>query len=192
MELSGLHRRSVESWRSRLDAVDDSQWNLATPCTDWDVRALVNHVVGEELWTVPLVDGATMEEVGDRFDGDLLGDDPTAVGRAAATDAITAVDRGLPEGNTVQLSFGVVPIEEYVRQLSADHLVHSWDLAVATYHDTSLDLELVREVSEWFVEREQMYRDAGAVGPAVPGGEDPQSGLLAAFGRVATHHHEEE
>lgn len=185
MELADLHRRSVESWRSRLDAVDDSQWTLPTPCTDWDVRALVNHVVGEELWTVPLVDGATLEEIGDRFDGDLLGDDPTAVGRAAASEAAAAVDRRLPDGGTVQLSFGVVPIEEYVHQLSADHLIHSWDLAVATGQDTSLDLELVRDVSEWFAEREEMYRDAGAVGPAAPGGDDPQSALLAAFGRVA-------
>lgn len=187
MELADLHRRSVESWRSRLDAVDGSQWTLPTPCTEWDVRALVNHVVGEELWTVPLVDGATIEEIGDRFDGDLLGDDPTAAGRAAATEAAAAVERRLPEGGTVQLSFGVVPIEEYIQQLSADHLVHSWDLAVATHQDTSLDLQLVRDVSEWFAEREQMYRDAGAVGPAVPRGDDPQSTLLAAFGRVAPH-----
>ena len=190
MELADLHRRSVESWRSRLDAVDDSQWTLPTPCTEWDVRALVNHVVGEELWTVPLVDGATLEEVGDRFDGDLLGDDPRAVSRAAATEAAAAVDRRLPEGGTVQLSFGVVPIEEYVQQLSADHLVHSWDLAVATGQNLSLDLELVRGVSEWFAEREKMYRDAGAVGPAGPAGGDPQSALLAAFGRVAPHRDE--
>jgi uncharacterized protein (TIGR03086 family) len=184
MELADLHRRSVEGWRARLDAVDDSQWTLPTPCTEWDVRTLVNHVVGEELWTVPLVDGATLDEVGDRFDGDLLGDDPTAVGRTAATEAADAVDRRLPEGGTVQLSFGVVPIEEYVRQLSADHLVHSWDLAVATHQDTSLDPELVRDVSEWFAEREEMYRAAGVVGPAAPGGDDPQSALLAAFGRA--------
>ena len=190
MELADLHRRSVESWRSRLDAVDDSQWTLPTPCTEWDVRALVNHLVGEELWTVPLVDGATLEEVGDRFDGDVLGDDPTVVGRAAATEAAAAVDRRLPEGGTVQLSFGVVPIEEYVQQLSADHLVHAWDLAVATGQDLSLDLELVRGVSEWFAEREKMYRDAGAVGPAAPAGDDPQSALLAAFGRVAPHRDE--
>ena len=50
MELADLHRRSVESWRSRLEAVDDSQWSLPTPCTEWDVRALVNHVVSEELY----------------------------------------------------------------------------------------------------------------------------------------------
>ena len=187
MDVADLHRRCVESWRSRLDLVDDWQWTLPTPCTEWDVRALVNHVVSEELWTVPLVDGATLEEIGDRFDGDLLGDDPTAVGRAAATEAAAAVDRRLPEGGTVHLSFGVVPIDEYVQQLSADHLIHSWDLAVATSQHPSLDLELVHEVSEWFAGREVMYRDAGAVGPAVPGSDDPQSALLAAFGRVAPH-----
>ena len=190
MELADLHRRCVDSWCSRLDAIDDSQWTLPTPCTAWDVRALVNHVLGEELWTVPLVDGATIEEIGDRFEGDLLGNDPTAVGLAAATKAVAAVDQRLPEGGTVQLSFGVVPIEEYVRQLSADHLVHSWDLAVATHQDRSLDLELVREVSVWFAEREEMYRDGGAVGPAGPAGGDPQAALLAAFGRVAPNREE--
>lgn len=185
MELADLHGRCVESWRSRLEAVEDSQWNLPTPCTEWDVRALVNHVVSEELWTVPLVDGATLESVGDRFDGDLLADDPAGVGRAAASEAAAAVDRRLPEAGTVQLSFGVVPIEEYVQQLSADHLVHSWDLAVATHQDASLDSELVRAVGDWFAEREEMYRDAGAVDPAMPKDGDPQSALLAAFGRVA-------
>ena len=84
----------------------------------------------------------------------------------------------------MRLSFVVVPVEEYVEQLCADHLVHSWDLAVATHQDPSLDPELVRHVSEWFAGREEMYRDAGAVGPAAPRGDEPQSALLAAFGRV--------
>jgi uncharacterized protein (TIGR03086 family) len=187
MELADLHRRTVESWCARLDAVDNSQWTLPTPCAEWDVRALVNHVVGEELWTMPLVDGSTIEDVGDRFDGDLLGDDPGAVGRAAAAQAVAAVDLRVPEGGIVHLSFGDVPIEEYVQQLSADHLIHSWDLAVATHQDLSLDPELVHEVGAWFAEREELYRAAGAVGPAVAGDGDPQAALLGAFGRVAPH-----
>jgi uncharacterized protein (TIGR03086 family) len=166
--------------------VSDDDWSAPTPCAEWDVRALVNHVVGEELWTVPLADGATIAEVGDRFDGDLLGDDPRAVGRAAAADAIAAVDRRLPEGGLVHLSFGDVPMEEYVHQLSADHLVHSWDLATATRQDATLDPETVDAVSAWFAEREELYRAAGAVGPAVPGAGDPQSQLLGAFGRNAS------
>ena len=60
----------------------------ATPCTEWDVRALVNHVLGEIRWAVPLFAGSTIAEVGDRFDGDLLGDDPVGrVGRGRARGA---------------------------------------------------------------------------------------------------------
>lgn len=186
MDLAELHRGSVASWQTRLDAVTESQWASPTPCPDWDVRALVQHVIGEELWTVPIVDGATIDDVGDRFEGDLLGENPAAAGRAAAHDAVESVDRGLSEGGIVHLSFGDVPIEEYVFQLSADHLVHSWDLAVATGQDAELDPALVREVGRWFADREELYRSAGAVGPAVPGGSDPQSRLLGAFGREAS------
>ena len=31
------------------------QWHDPTPCTDWDVRTLVNHVTVEQLWVPPLV-----------------------------------------------------------------------------------------------------------------------------------------
>lgn len=183
MELSELHRRAVEGWRARCDGVAADQWQDATPCTDWDVGTLVNHVVGEELWTVQLVEGATIADVGDRFDGDVLGEDPTVVFRRAASEAVTAVETRLPAGEIVHLSFGDVPIEEYVWQLTADHLVHSWDLAAATGQPRELDPDVVAGVSAWFADREAMYREAGAIGPRAEAPDDPQSQLLAAFGR---------
>ncbi len=76
MELKTLHRRAVEHWAARVAAVTDDQWGDLTPCAEWSVRALVNHVVGEELWSAPLLRGKTVEEVGTQFDGDVLGDDP--------------------------------------------------------------------------------------------------------------------
>ena len=48
------------------------------------MRDLVNHVVGEDRWTVPLVEGRTIADVGSSLDGDLLGDDPTCVHVPAA------------------------------------------------------------------------------------------------------------
>jgi uncharacterized protein (TIGR03086 family) len=143
----------------------------------------VNHVVGEELWTPPIAEGRTVEEVGDRFDGDVLGDDPVAVAREAAKDAVRAVDAKLAEGGIVHLSFGDFPIEEYVWQLSADHVVHGWDLAAATGQDRAMDPDVVAGVAGWFAEREELYRSAGAIGPRVDAPGDPQSQLLAAFGR---------
>jgi uncharacterized protein (TIGR03086 family) len=183
MELSELHRRVVEGWQSRVENVPGSAWGERTPCEDWDVRALVNHVVGEQLWTPPIAEGRTVDDVGDRFDGDVLGDDPVATGRRSAKDAIDAADAKLAEGGIVHLSFGDFPIEEYVWQLSTDHLIHGWDLAAATGQDRTMDPDLVEAVAGWFVEREELYRSAGAVGPRRDAGDDPQSQLLAACGR---------
>ena len=60
MDLNTLYRRSMDGWTARLADVDASQWGRATTCSDWTVRELVNHVVGEDLWTVPLVEGRTI------------------------------------------------------------------------------------------------------------------------------------
>jgi len=185
MDVKTLHRRTVESWQRYVDGVGADQWDLPTPCSDWDVRALVNHVVGEERWTGPLLDGMTIAEVGDRFDGDLLGDDPQATGRAASAEAVAAVDDKLDGIDAVHLSYGDENPAEYVHQLSVDHLIHGWDLAAATGQDRTLDAELVAEVAAWFADRQELYRHAGIVGPPLEGAGDPQSDLLGAAGRAA-------
>ena len=144
---------------------------------------LVNHVAGEDLWTVPLMEGSTIEEVGDRFDGDLLGDDPVERARSAADAAVLAVGDLLPRRETVHLSYGEERADEYVWQLAADHLVHGWDLAVAVGAEARISPELVAALSEWFASREDMYRQAGVTGPQVELTGDPQHDLLARFGR---------
>ena len=122
MELITLHRRVVEQWAARVAAVKNDQWVGTTPCTEWSVRELVNHLVAEELWMVPLLRGATVQEVGSQSDGDVLGEDPLASARMGADEAI--VDTIVPGGGRVQLSYGEEDTGEYVRQLCADHLIH--------------------------------------------------------------------
>lgn len=185
MDPETLYLRTLESWTDRVQAVAPERWDADTPCTDWDVRTLVNHVVGEDLWTEVLVRGATIEEVGDRFEGDLLGSDPREAALDAAARAARAVSETLPGHGKVHLSYGDEDIDEYVAQLAADHLVHGWDLAAATDGDRDLDPELVDAVAAWFAQREELYRSAGMVGPHLEGAGDAQSQLLAAFGRDA-------
>lgn len=183
MELDTLYRRTVDAWSDQLGHVAAEHWDRPTPCAGWTVRDLVNHVAGEDLWTVPLVRGSTIEDVGDRFDGDVLGSDPATVARDAAAAAASSVAERLPEGGTVQLSYGEEQLGEYVRQLAADHLVHGWDLAVAIGADPALDPDTVREVAAWFADREEVYRSVGAVGPRTGTHDDPQADLLSGFGR---------
>ena len=186
MDVGTTYHRTVEFFADRINAVTEEQWDAPTPCTEWTVHDLANHVTYENLWTVPLMEGATIEEVGDRFDGDVLGADPIGTALTAARSAIASVAAHLPRGGIVHLSFGETPRSEYVMQLAADHLVHGWDLAVATGGDTRMDPHLVREVADWFDDREELYRAAGAVSTRRPLSGDAQHDLLARFGRDAT------
>ena len=182
-----LHGRACELFADRVRGVGDDQWGLPTPCTDWDVRALVNHITSEDRWTVPLLQGATIAEVGDRFDGDLLGDRPAAACLEALVEAQKAAAAPGVLDRTVHLSFGDVPGSEYLAQLFADHLIHAWDLARAVGGDERLDLELVEACAEWFDAQEEAYRSGGAIGPPAPlaADADAQTRLLSRFGRRA-------
>jgi uncharacterized protein (TIGR03086 family) len=183
MNVMELHRRAVENFAQKVQQVSGDQWGQPTPCTEWDVRMLVNHVVNEERWVKPLVDGKTIEEVGSSLDGDLLGDDPAGATAAAGAEAAAAFEEGEPENGMVHLSFGDTSIDEYAMQMLADHLVHGWDLAAATGMDRTMDPELVSVVQAWFAPQEEAWRAAGAIGPRFDAGGDPQSDLLAAYGR---------
>lgn len=184
MDVVELHRRTTEEFLRAVRSVHSGAWSVPTPCADWDLRALVNHVVGEDRWTVPLCRGATIEEVGDGLDGDLLGADPVAAAEDAAAAAEAAVAQAMPVGRRVHLSYGDEEVEEYAYQLCADHLVHGWDVAAAAGADTRLDPEAVVAVAGWYADREDIYRRAGVVGPRTPGSyDDPQDQLLAGFGR---------
>jgi hypothetical protein len=85
----------------------------------------------------------------------------------------------------VALSAGPTALDEYLRQLAADHLVHAWDLAAAAGNNLRLDDDLVAAVTAWFAPIEQTYRSYGMIGPRPPGNDDaePQARLLAMFGR---------
>jgi uncharacterized protein (TIGR03086 family) len=179
-----LHAQAVEAFRSLVHRVPADAWSAPTPCAEWDVRALVSHVAGEELWTVPLLDGLTIAEVGDRFDGDVLGADPSSTVDSAAKAAVAAFQEPGAAERTVHLSFGDTPAAEYAMQLLADHVVHGWDLAAAVGIDRGIDDGLVTVLAGWFAQREDLYRGAGAVSNRPPvTASTAQDELLVAFGR---------
>jgi uncharacterized protein (TIGR03086 family) len=187
MDISAMFRSVVEEFDARVRLIGDHQWQAATPDEDWNVRDLVNHVVGEDLWAPPLLAGSTIAEVGDRFDGDVLAGDPKAAWAAASAGAVQAVGEDGAMDRIVHLSFGDFPGREYALQLFADHLIHAWDLARAIGSDERLDAMLVASCATWFDALEDAYRSAGAIAPRPPVPHDAgaQTVLLARFGRSA-------
>lgn len=170
---------------ARLREVPAGGWDDPTPCAEWAVRDLVGHVVYECRWTPHLLAGETLEQVGDRYDGDLLGNDPInawtdAAGAAAAAAAAAPLD------GTVHASFGTISSGFYLWQLTAEFVVHAWDLARAVGGDEELDAGLVDDLTAWFADYESYYRtDLCVVGerPEVPEDAGVQAKLLASFGR---------
>jgi uncharacterized protein (TIGR03086 family) len=181
-----LLEAAATGFGSRLRAVGD-RWSAPTPDDEWDVRTLVNHVTGELLWLVPMLEGKTIADVGDALDGDVLGDDPIATWDGAITVA-SAVIEGVDPSTTVHLSYGDRTADAYLAEVGADVLIHTWDLARAIDADDRLDPALVEAVAAWFPAVEPMWRGAGVIADRVrvPDGADAQTALLAAFGRDAT------
>lgn len=185
-EIEREFAQSVRDFGQKVESVADVQWTNETPCSDWDVRALVNHLVNEALWVRPLLDGMTIAEVGGRFDGDLLGDDPKAAFIRAAADATgAATEEGAVE-RTVHISSGDTPAREYLAQLFTDFVIHGWDLARAIDVDDTIDAGYAAAIYELMRPMEDEMKSWGVYGGKidVPEDSDTQTKLLAIFGRV--------
>jgi uncharacterized protein (TIGR03086 family) len=186
-DIRKLHQRALDAFGEKVMAVRDDQWHGPTPCTDWDVRTLVNHLVSENRWMPPLFAGKTIAEVGNSLEGDLLGEDPRAAWQASAKEAAEAVQGPRAMERVVHLSFGDYPGEEYATQVFTDLVIHGWDLARGIGADDRIDPELLEATYEKVEPMVKAFKASGIYGPDVkaPRGADLQTRLLALVGRVA-------
>ncbi len=185
--LPELHRSALEATGRIVHGIGAAQLDAPTPCEGMDVRALLDHVIGGNRWVAPLVDGQTIEQVGDRLDGDQVGDDPAASYDASAAEAAAAFERPGAMEAPVAVSYGPVPGEVYAGHRFVDVLVHGWDLAVATGQDRTLDPGLVAACWDVVRPQQDLLRASGMFGDEVPvaGDADEQTKLLAVLGRRA-------
>jgi len=186
-DLPELYRRVCERYGEHVHAVTDGQWSGSTPCTEWDVRALVGHLITEVAWVPPLVGGRSVAEVGDELSGDLMGEDPAASWDRYAPASIEAVGEPGAMERTVRLTKRELPATEYVSEVFVDLLIHGWDLARAIGADETLDPESVEIVYGRMKPHEAELNSSGIFGSHVqpPEGADLQTQLLAVFGRTA-------
>ncbi|HKR67617.1 MAG TPA: TIGR03086 family metal-binding protein [Streptosporangiaceae bacterium] len=184
-EIAHLHRRALDSTGRVVAGISADQLDLSTPDANWDVRALLNHVVGGNLWAAELAAGRTIEQVGDRLNGDVIGADPAAAYDRSALAAAAAFEAPGALDAPCAVSYGPVPGSVYAGHRFIDVLIHGWDLAQATGQDTKLEPGLVDACTELLEPQVEAFRAAGAIGPAVPTepGASPQIRLLAMLGR---------
>ena len=166
-DIAKQHRQALEATRTTVAGVKADQWAAPTPNEGWDVRVLVNHIVSGNLWVGELATGRTIEEVGDRLDGDVLGEDPLRAYDAAAPVAAAAFEAPGALDAPCAVSYGPVPGSVYAGHRLIDVLIHGWDLAVATGQDTTLDPDLVEACLSVVEPQADQFQASGAFGAHV-------------------------
>lgn len=134
LELSG------RNFRQRLDEVESGDWARPTPCHDWSVRDLANHVVGGNFRYVMILGGEAADTILRPHDEDWIGADPLRSfddGFARVTQAFSAP--GILRATVRHPKLGAMTGAE-LRLLRVNELtVHGWDLACAIGSDDRLD-----------------------------------------------------
>lgn len=168
------------------DAADEV-WSRPTPCADWDLRALLNHLTAEHLWAPRLLAGESLDDVGDDYDGDVLGEDPPAAWRQAIDRSVQAWAQVDDEPVLMQMSSGAVTRHEYAQQMVVDLVVHGWDIARAAGLSYDPDQAAVQEALDYERPRLQGGQGwPGIFGHAVPvpeGSADLLDEVVALTGR---------
>jgi len=149
-----------------------------TPCTDWDVQHLIDHMVGGTDYLLAALAGETPPERSERSVDDYN------LGLARLRTGLRA--RGALERTCMSPLGFEWPVADAVAGTFMDALIHTWDLATATGQDASLDPELVEACIAMFLRgMPERGRASGLVGPAieVSAGASAQDRLLGAMGR---------
>jgi uncharacterized protein (TIGR03086 family) len=129
MDPLAFHREALDVARRIVDDIDRSHFELPTPCDQWNVRQVLEHMIGgnRRIAGDPPAEG-----------DDVIGDDLSAAYSASAGGAAATFEADGGLDRTFRLSFGEVPGRVAVLARATDQLAHAWDLARATGMSTDL------------------------------------------------------
>ncbi len=183
--------RAIAVGKQVLAGVSKEDLDKPSPCASWDVRGVVNHMVGASDFFVAMTEGSAPSSDAVDF---ASGDYGVAFDDAAARTLATFSAPGVLE-KILNLPFGEMPGAAFMGLAATDIFTHSWDLAKATGQSTDLDPELAAQLlagSKASIQDAFRGPDAGPTQQGAPFGPEQQAPAgatnadkLAAFlGRV--------
>ena len=176
-----------------MAGVRQDQGGDATPCTEWNVQQVMNHIIGGAEVLAGSLEGNMPEGVGgvspnSSYSGES---DLSRLAQAYDNETARALDAArLPGAMAAATPGGMMTVPQFLVAMAADHIIHGWDLARATGQDETLDADVVQVAYGMMTSPEgsmfvDMGRQMGFVGVAVtvPGDASVQDKLLAHMGR---------
>ena len=193
MDILDLFERGT-AWTQEKMAGAADKLDVSTPCDDWNVRKLLDHMLdAQQMFAAGAAGGTVAPPAAGYTPPDLVGDDPAAQYEEARKATLHAYSQAGALDGMVKGSQGDVPAMMIVGIAFCDQLTHGWDLAKATGQDETIPDDLA---SAAFALMDGRIGD-DARGPgrnvkaAVPVGDDASVAdkLIAYLGRDPSSSH---
>lgn len=126
-----------------LGCIDEDQWTLATPCSEWDLAALVDHITGGNWFTLQILAGETSERAMNATMAQF--DTGSATGSTAiqsARDLLEAFEKAHVLDQSWNHVNGALPGRQILRLRVHDLIVHTWDINETVRPPASVPAEL--------------------------------------------------
>lgn len=153
--------------------------------TKLKLRDILNYHAYDTAWVPKTFAGKTVEEVGDKYDGDLLGDDLLGKYQEYSDAAIAAIQNDYDSERIVHFSYGDYPAKEAILHVASFRVFRAYDIAKLIGAETALPVDLVEAAHKSIEPHVDEWRQYGIYKPAqpVPDDADAQAKLFAMVGR---------
>ena len=171
--------RAFDAVAGLISNIRADQWSAPTPCTDWTVRRLVNHLIGmNRVFAALLAD----QPPPPRPSADHIEDDPVGAYRDSAAMLQAAFGQPGVLERTYHGPLGTATGAERLQIRLYDLLAHGWDLAQATGQPADLPDDLAAQSLAFARTQLTEQTRPGRFGPAqIVAGQAPAIERLVAF-----------
>ncbi len=183
MEAVDALKAANAEFESRLRQVTADHWSLPTPCPEWDVQALVNHVLLGTRMSVQVLSGMPREEVISYLDDDMMSETSNPVARFVKLAEEMVGGFSGPGGldGIVNHPGGDFPRAMFCGFRVADGALHAWDLARAIGADETLGSNVVQFLWDDAQPRRDMLVATGMFGDGPSGTIDDNADLQTRY-----------
>ena len=185
-----LYQQAIARTKEVVAQVKQEQLDDTTPCAEWNVHALINHLIGgAELASAGLLGNLSTLTPGNAQSSYISETSAGKLSQAYQIESVGVLDAAAQPGalgRVIPTPFGDMPMAQFLMGTALDQLVHTWDLAKATGQDVSLSPSVVEAafpvLTSGFAD---MGRQGGLVGPEVTVADNAslQEKMIAYMGR---------
>jgi uncharacterized protein (TIGR03086 family) len=168
-----------------VDQIEPTDLNKPTPCANFSVQGVLDHMIGLGTTFVPAFTGvaATDAPTSDAVAGDV----PAATFKQVMNNLLDAVNSDGAMERTITSPFGDVPGSVFARFVAFDGLIHGYDLASSTSQNYDLPDDVVAAVTSFAneaVTSDMRDGDTFAHPTTAPSGANILEELVAFSGRT--------